>query len=621
MNTSSDGTYDGSQPLAQTRKKKQSIHYLSSLALIQPLLIRQKRALLTAVVLATLAVVFELFPVYAIYRLVLLALHDALTLHAVLILTLAGLVSIVLAYLLMGLAYRTAHLLAFNTLYQLRMKIAHHLALLPMGFFSRKKSGDAKKILIDDPEQLELIIAHAIPEGLSAVLTWLAVSCWLFYIDWRMAIAAAFIAPIAFYLLIKGMRQGAQLAPAYQQAGQRMNASVVEYLNGLPIIKIFNQQGRSYQETEKAIQHYARVEKQWALAYLPYGASFFSLILSNVVFIVILGSLLVVHQMLDVTTFVFFVIVGANYSRPLLKLFNLFHQLAHISMNSQLTQSILATSPQHDTGQRVAFADYTIEFDDVSFRYEKKSVLNHVSFTARQNEITALVGPSGAGKSTIAVLIARFFDISQGCIRIGGHSVAEISLAQLMETVSFVFQDNFLFTGTIAENIKFARPEASDDAMIAAAKAAQIHTLIDSLPDGYQTRVGDKGRTLSGGEQQRITIARAILKDAPVVILDEATALTDPENEALIQQAIEALTRGKTVIMIAHRLNTIRNVDQIVVIDGGRVIESGHHDALVKNRQEYEKLWRDFCALQADQQMPFARGHKDGTRGNKNGQC
>lgn len=611
MNTSSDGTYDRSPSLQQNHRKKTSVNYLSSWALIRPFLMQQKRTLLMAVGLATLAVVFELFPIYAIYRLIVLAFHDALSSRTVSILTISGLICIVLSYLLMGLAYRTSHLLAFNTLYQLRMKIAKHLALLPMGFFSRKKSGDGKKILIDDPEQLELIIAHAIPEGLSAVVTWVAVSCWLFYIDWRMAIAAILITPISFYLLLKGMRKGALLAPLYQQAGQRMNASVVEYLNGLPIIKIFNQQGRSYQETEKAIKYYATVEKQWARAYLPYGGTFFSLILSNVVFIVVFGSLLLVHQELDVTTFIFFVIVGANYSRPLLKLFNLFHQFAHISMNSQLTQSILATSEQKDTGNRVQFDDYTIQFNDVSFQYEQKHVLNHVSLTARQNEITALVGPSGAGKSTIAVLIARFFDISQGSIRIGGHSIAEISLAQLMETVSFVFQDNFLFTGTIAENIKFARPDASDEAMIAAAKAAQIHTLIDSLPDGYQTRVGDKGRKLSGGELQRITIARAILKDAPIIILDEATAFTDPENEALIQRAIEALTRGKTVIMIAHRLNTIRNVDQIVVIHDGCVAESGRHEALIAHRHLYYQLWTDFCALQTDQPVIPERGDKN----------
>jgi len=599
MTVASDNILGESQSKQKKLTSKQPVNYLSSLSLIRPFLLRQKWMLFSAVLLATLAVVFELAPVYAIYDLLSKAITKNVSSASILTMTGLILISILLAYLLMGLAYRTSHLLAFNTLYQLRMKIAQHLALLPMGFFSYRKSGDAKKLLIDDPEQLELIIAHAIPEGLSAIATWIAISCWLFYIDWRMAISAIIITPISFYLLIKGMSKGAEHAPAYQKANQVMNSSIVEYLNGLPIIKIFNQEGKSYQETENAIRSYANIEKRWAKSYLPYGGTFFSLVLSNVVFIVIFGSYLIANNTLDITTFVFFVIVGSNYSRPLLKLFNLFHQLAHISMNSQLTETVLATPAQKNTHKNILLDNYTIQFDDVSFKYEQKNVLHNVSFMAKQNQITAIVGPSGAGKSTIATLIPRFFDIPQGCIRIGGHEITEFSLEQLMDTVSFVFQDTFLFTGTIADNIKFSHFDATDQDMIQAAKAAQIHTFIKSLPNGYQTHIGDKGRKLSGGEQQRMAIARAILKDAPIIILDEATAFTDPENESLIQQAIETLTVGKTVIIIAHRLNTIRNVDQIIVIDNGQVAGSGTHDSLLENEHIYKKLWTDFCAIQS----------------------
>ncbi|MCE0495708.1 ABC transporter ATP-binding protein [Vibrio salinus] len=604
MNTTSGETLEDNSSLNKPPLRsdsENSVNYLASFSLIQPFLIKQKWALITSIFMATLSVAFELFPIYAIYRLLVLAIEYTINPTTVMILSVSSLISVLAAYILLGLAMRTSHFLAFNSLYQLRIKIAKHLALLPMGFYSKKKSGDAKKLLIDDPEQLELIIAHGIPEGISAIATWFAVSCWLFYIDWRMALASILITPISFYLLIKGMKKGSEHASAYQRANQVMNASVVEYLNGLPIIKIFNQDEKSHKETEQAIKNYANTEKSWAQAYLPYGGTFFSLVLSNVIFIVILGSFLVVNHSIDVITFVFFIIVGANYSRPLLKLFHLFHQLAHISMNSQLTEKVLATPPQTDSHKTISLDNYTVEFDNVSFRYDQQEVLHNISFTAKPNEITALVGPSGAGKSTLATLIPRFYDISKGQISIGGHSITEFSIEQLMDTVSFVFQDTFLFTGTLEENIKFGSPQASVQDMILAAQAAQIHDLILSLPEGYQTKVGDKGRKLSGGECQRIAIARAILKNSPIIILDEATAFSDPENEALIQQAIEALTKDKTVIVIAHRLNTIKNVDQIVVIDNGFVVEKGLHENLLSNDGVYKKLWTDFCAIQTSE--------------------
>ncbi len=601
MSVTLDNTNEDEETrLHSSEDKQQSVNYLACMDLIWPILKSQQGKLVFAVILATLSVGLELVPVYAIYLMLQQAVEHTLHSHTAFLYLTTALISILGGYLFMGVTMTQSHLIAFETLYQLRLKIANHLARLPLGYFSHKKSGDAKKLLIDDPEKLELIIAHGIPEGISAITTWLAVSIWLFWIDWRMALAAVIITPISFCLLVMGMQRGARYAYPYQSAGQTMNASIVEYLNGLPVVKIFNRSRESYQETGEAIKHYAQIEKQWASAYLPLGGTFFSLVLSNVVFIIILGAILVMNQSLDTLTFVFFVIVGANYSRPLLKLFHLFHELAHISMSSQLATDVLNTPEQPDTKRWTSLRDHKVEFSDVSFKYDNHNVLNNVSFIAEPNQITALVGPSGAGKSTLASLIPRFYDINDGYITIGGVNVKELSLEQLMDTVSFVFQDTFLFSGSIADNIRFGCPDASEESITQAAKAAQIHDMIISLPEGYATTIGDKGRKLSGGERQRIAIARAILKDAPVIILDEATAFTDPENEALIQQAVESLTQGKTVIIIAHRLNTIRDVDQIVVIDDGRVAECGTHTELLNNQGTYLRLWNDFCTLRTD---------------------
>ncbi|TXZ75237.1 ABC transporter ATP-binding protein [Vibrio mimicus] len=575
------------------------INYFASLLVVLPFLHQQASKLIAAIVLSTLSVALELVPIYAIYRVLEYSLSSSLTWSLVFFYTVLALISMIGAYVLIGVATTLSHVVAFQALYQLRLKIAQHLASLPMGYFSRKRTGEAKKLLIDDPEKLELIVAHGIPEGMSALATWVAVSGWLIYVDWRMAIASIIITPVSFVLLITSMKKGGSHSPLYQRAGQRMNASIVEYLNGLPEIKIFNRANSRYKETEKAIKAFTDVEIKWATAVLPLGGSFFSLVLSNIVFIVSFGAMLITYGVLDVGTFTFFVIVGSNYSRPLLKLFHLFHELAHISISSEATAKVLATPSQPNSKQELPLNHYDIQFDQVSFGYDSNNhVLDNINFIAKQNTTTALVGPSGAGKSTIATLIPRFYDVTAGRITIGGIDIRDLSIEQLMDTVAFVFQDTYLFTGTIEENLRFGSLDASFEKITQAAEAAQLHSWILSLPDGYQTKIGDKGRKLSGGEKQRLTIARAILKDAPIVILDEATAFTDPDNEAAIQHAIESLTINKTVIIIAHRLNTIKNVDQIVVIDKGTVSGLGTHTELVTENPVYRTLWEDFIALQ-----------------------
>ena len=568
--------------------------YLASLKLLGRFLPGSRLAMGGAILLATAAVACELAPVVVVYKVVTAALSG--TLGPAYLAGAAGLalLAVVVGYGLMGLAVGLSHVVAFDVLCRLRLALARHLARLPIGWFADRKSGDAKKLIIDEPESMELIFAHGIPEGVSALATWVAVSVWLFAVDWRMALATVAVTPVAFVLISTGMARGARRAADYQRAGARMNASVVEFLAGMAVVKIFNRTGESFAETARAVRAYAEVETAWAEDYLPLGGTFYALVLTNVVIILPVGAFLMAAGSLDLATLVLFVILGANYSQPLMKLFNQFHTLAHISMGSTRIADALAAEPQADSGRTVALASHDVVFDEVSFGYGKEEVLHRVSFTAPAGSVTALVGPSGAGKSTVASLVARFWDPRSGRVTLGGVDLREIGLAQLMDMVAFVFQDSFLFSDTIAANIRFGNPTASDAEVEAAARAARAHDFIMAFPDGYATRLGDRGQLLSGGERQRIAIARAILKNAPVIVLDEATAFADPDNEAAIQEAIGELTAGRTLLVVAHRLHTIMSADQILVVDGGRIAEAGRHDDLVAKGGLYARLWRDY---------------------------
>ncbi|WP_319520666.1 ABC transporter ATP-binding protein [uncultured Martelella sp.] len=577
-------------------QKSSGPDYFASLRLIWPHMASEKLQLAHAIGWATLSVVLELVPVYVIYRVLQSALAGTLTVSVAGLYAAIALVAVIGTWLALAAAMSGAHRIAFAAIYRLRLAIARHLARLPLGYFADRRSGEAKKLMIDDPEKLELVVAHGIPEGIGAFGTWLAVSVFLFAIDWRLALATVFITPVSFVLLVLAMKRGGRHVDAYQAAGGRMNAAIVEFLAGMPVVKIFNRPGEGFREASEAVSAYAAVETRWARAYLPLGGTFFSLILSNIVFIVPVAAYLASRGETDIVTILLFVILGANYSRPLMKLFNLFHELAHISVGSQLIAGVLAEAPQHDTGRRAALSGHDVVFENVSFGYGSGDVVTDVSFIARSGTVTALVGPSGSGKSTLASLIPRFFDVRAGRITIGGVDIRDMAQEQLMDTVAFVFQQTFLFTGTVADNIRFGNPDASDEAVEAAAVAARAHDFIAALPDGYATKIGDRGAVLSGGERQRIAIARAILKDAPVIVLDEATAFADPDNEAAIQQAIEALAKGRTLIIVAHRLHTIRDAETIIAIENGQVAETGRHDDLLAHDGLYARLWRDFIA-------------------------
>lgn len=497
---------------------------------------------------------------------------------------------------LLYVAMMLSHIAAFNILYEIRVKIAEKLARLSMSYFTRKASGEIKKVMSEDVERIELFIAHHIPDITCAVVFPIVVIGYLVYMDWRLAIAALIPFPLAFGIMAKMMMssESKQLYRDHHDALEKMNAAVVEYVRGMPVIKVFGTALDSFRRLKESVISHRDWSQRMCNDYSKTYPAFLTAASSSLVFIVPAAVWILQRtaaQAQFIPTVLFFTIIGGGFFFPLLKLMYMAGFLTQISIGVERIDDILYRDevPDRDLGQRPA--DASVEFDHVTFAYNETTVLDDVSFRAEPGTVTALVGPSGAGKTTVGLLAARFWDVQSGAIRIGGVDIRDIKLETLMEHVSFVFQDGFLFFDTIEENIRMGNTRATMDEVIQAALAAQCHEFIERLPDGYQTLVGEGGTYLSGGEQQRVGIARAMLKDAPVVVLDEATAYADPESEGEILQGLARLIQDKTVIVIAHRLSTVTHADQILVIDQGRVVEQGGHPKLVEAGGLYGTMW------------------------------
>ncbi|MDR1599237.1 MAG: ABC transporter ATP-binding protein/permease [Oscillospiraceae bacterium] len=507
-------------------------------------------------------------------------------------------------------ALMCSHLAAFGALYRLKVDFASHLARVPLGFHVLIGSGKLRKITDDNIEKIEGFIAHQLPDLAAAIVAPIPLFVLLYAVDWRFGLASTVGVVVGLYMYTRMVGdQGAQSnMTLYQKALEDMNNAVVEYVRGISVVKAFKQTVYSFRRLYDSIKRYTT----WTIKYTldmqnGYAAA---VTLVQCVFLFILPVAIIVGSGVaqgDTAAFsafagtaLFYMILSQAVGGVIIKVIYASGTMMQITGNVDAMDAVLAepelpapASPKPITGRDVTF-------DNVTFSYDKEKdveALSGVSFTAKQGEVTAIVGPSGGGKSTIAHLIPRFFDVSGGAVRIGGTDVREIDPRVLMDNVSFVFQDVYLFKQSVMDNIRMGDPSASDERVYEAARDAQCADFIEKLPQGYQTVVGTKGIHLSGGERQRLAIARAIVKDSPIVVLDEATAFSDPENEHLIQKAFERLMKGKTVIMIAHRLSTVRGADQIVVIDGGRVVQRGTHDALLARDGKYGDMWRVYTRV------------------------
>ncbi|XHH07631.1 MAG: ABC transporter ATP-binding protein [Candidatus Bathyarchaeia archaeon] len=505
---------------------------------------------------------------------------------------------IVLNIVLYFCALMCSHLAAFGTLYELKVNFASHLAKVPLGFHVLAGSGKLRKIMDENIEKIEGFIAHLFPDLVASFVAPVVMVIILLAVDWRFGLAAVAGIAVAFLIQKKAYgNQGAKkMMEKYQTSMEDMNNASVEYIRGITVVKAFKQTVYSFRRMHTAITDYTKMVIPYTLSWENYMSAFVTIINNIYLFLIPVGILVgfyTTDYVSFASSFMFYLIFVPSISTVLMKILYLTSSGMQITGGTERMDEILhaATLPQPQNSKTTS--GHSIIFENVSFSYanQETAALSSVTFRAEENQITAIVGPSGGGKSTIAHLIPRFFDVTAGTIKVGGVDVREMTTDYLMEKVSFVFQDVFLFKQSILENIRIGNQKATDEQVIAAAKAAQCDEFINRLPDKYNTVIGAKGVHLSGGEQQRIAIARAIVKNAPIIVLDEATAFADPENEYLIQRAFEKLMRGKTVILIAHRLSTVRGADKIIVMDKGHLIEQGRHDELMTRHGKYFDMW------------------------------
>lgn len=557
-------------------------------------------------ILATLAAVCSFLPylsIYFIMRELIGVFPDMVNANMTVILrygwlALAGIAGNVILYFC---ALMCSHLAAFGTLYELKLAFANHITEIPLGYHLTIGSGRMRKIMDENIESIEKFIAHQFPDFVASLVAPLVLVILLLAIDWRYGVVSLLGIILAFVVQFLGFNGNAkEKMHHYQVAQEDMNSASVEYIRGMPEIKAFNQTADSFRRLSKSITDYTSFVLEYAMGWQNCMPGFTTIIHSIYLLLIPVGIFIGMgtgdYRSYSLT-FIFYLVLVPAISGVLNKIMYISESFTQIDGNVERMEEILSISALPDQDGGTAEQGHSIEFDHVSFSYGTDTsvkALNSVSFMARQGEVTAIVGPSGGGKSTIANLVSRFWDVTEGCIRIGGVDIRKIPQAELMRQVSFVFQDTFLFRQSILDNIRMGNPAASKAQVIEAAKAAQCHDFIEKLPDGYHTMIGAAGIRLSGGERQRIAIARAIIKDAPIIVLDEATAFSDPENEYLIQKAFEKLIKNKTVIMIAHRLSTIRNADQILVMEHGQLIEQGTHDTLMEQQGKYAQMWSSY---------------------------
>ena len=497
-------------------------------------------------------------------------------------------------------ALMCSHLAAFRVAMNMRVAVTEHIAKLPLGFADSFGSGKLRKIINDSTGATETYLAHQLPDKYAALATPVGLLVLLFVFDWRLGLLS--LIPVVLAFLVMSSMTGKHMAEKmkqYNNALENMSNEAVEYVRGIPVVKTFGQSVFSFKKFKSTIDEY----QKWVVAYtkdMRVPMMFYTAAINGVFAFLIAGALWFTADGVTngfLLNLIFYIVITPVISLTLTKMMYMSENNMIVKDALERIDGVLSVSPMSESKTPEHPADSSVELNDVHFSYDgKNEVIRGVSMNIGAGQTVALVGPSGGGKSTLAGLMARFFDVKSGGIKVGGADIREIPKEELMNAVSFVFQDSKLIKATIAENVKLGKPDATDEEVAAALHTAQCDDIIQKLPDGADTVIGTKGVFLSGGERQRIAIARAVLKNAPVIILDEATAFADPDNEAKVQKAFSELSKGKTVIMIAHRLSTVANADCIYVIKDGLIAESGRRDELLEKNGVFAEMWKEYAA-------------------------
>ncbi len=503
-----------------------------------------------------------------------------------------------LSMLIYVVALMCSHIAAFHVQAQIRIKTMNHITTLPLGFLDHEGSGKIRKIVNESSEMTENYLAHQLPDKAVAIATPIGLLVLLLAFDWRLGLLSLLPVVLAFAIMSRmtGKKMKEKMAE-YQNALENMSNEAVEYVRGIPVVKTFGQTIFSFKRFRQSIEQY----QKWVIAYTEDFRGIMVLYTTciNAVFAVLIAATFVIGGSNDksfLLNLLFYIIITPIITVTLNKILYTSENQLIVSDALSRIESITRRQPLEEATQPKNPKGTALVFKEVSFQYEKgeKLAVDHINMTIQEGEHVAFVGPSGGGKTTLANLITRFFDVTSGEIIVGGVNIKEIALEKLMDTISFVFQDSKLLKMSIYDNVRMGKPNASREEVMLALKNAQCQDIIDKMPQGIDTIIGSKGTYVSGGEAQRLSIARAMLKDAPILILDEATAFADPDNEVKVQAAFAQLAKDKTLIMIAHRLSTVTSVDRIYVLEEGQIKESGNHQSLLQNHGLYEHMWQAY---------------------------
>lgn len=554
-----------------------------------------KRGLILSVILSIISITSGLVPFYCFYRVICLFLNDTLTGEGILFWSLFALAAYAVKIVCFGLSTSASHYAAYHILEGLRNRLAERFLHAPLGEVTKHSIGEIKGVIVDKIKDIEVPLAHMVPEGSGHIVLPIVSMIALAVVDWRLFLASLITFPLSIICMGLTFKISGKNFDKYNESIAEMNSNIVEYVDGIEVIKAFGRTGQSYEKFSSAILNYKTFVLKWLSSTWVTMKLAFALFPSTLLGVLPVALLLGANGTISAAEAALAVMLSMSMVGSLAKLEVIGNEMKKVQMTVEELQEYLEMPELPEKSQTVSLKGYDVKLKNVRFSYNDTGstdeVLHGINLELPQGSFTALVGPSGGGKSTVAKLISRFYDVTEGKISIGGVNIKDMPLSQLSNTISFVAQDNFLFRCSLKENIRMGNPGASDEEVYAAARAARCEDFIKKLPKGYDTPAGEAGKRLSGGEKQRIAIARMMLKNAPIIILDEATAFTDPENEDKIQKSIFELAKGKTLLVIAHRLSTIKNADNIVVLKDGGILAEGTQEELLSTCPLYQNMW------------------------------
>ena len=556
---------------------------------VAPYMGEYKKYTFRAVMMMCIGIVAKIMPYFFLYQIVSpLTKGQSISLEYVMLRVFGILLSEIIysfAYV-KGLIF--SHISAYNTLKNLRISLQGKLEKQPLGNIESLGTGRIKKVFTEDIDMIELLLAHAIPEGIANILIPFAILVLMFAVDYRLALLSFIPILVGIFAMGMMMKQGNSKMDAYYESAAVMNNTIIEYVNGMEVVKVFNKDGDSYKRFREVVKNYRDFTLLWYKACWPWMAMYSSVLPSLSLFIIPVGAFWVISGSLALDKLILVLCMSFAVGPSFMKAMNYAGKFPQLNYKITELEHLMDKPALKEGSAKFSGVNRDVQFENVRFAYGEKEILHGVSLELKQGTTTALVGESGSGKSTLAKLLVHYYDLNEGKIRIGGQDITDMSLEALNNEVSYVSQEQFLFNTSLYENILIGKPDSKREEVLKAAKRAQCDEFLKRLPDGI---AGDGGKQLSGGERQRISLARAILKDAPIIVLDEATAFMDPENEEKLNAALDEITKNKTVLVIAHRLSTVKNADKICVIKEGKCMAADKHEKLLEECPEYKKFW------------------------------